>query len=132
MTHAINGRCDHCDDGQGQCLYPYYGMAPHRHDLSKTGSFIGSTVVDPKDSWPDNFVEDEPGAGCGVYTKCPVCGSSSEDCPMVACEMCLAPVEVAEALKCEMCGITICDACEAIDDSGASVCRECRERGSER
>ncbi len=25
----------------------YYGMAPHHHDLTITGSFIGSTILDP-------------------------------------------------------------------------------------
>lgn len=25
----------------------YYGLAPHHHDLTITGSFIGSTVYDP-------------------------------------------------------------------------------------
>lgn len=25
----------------------YYGMAPHHHDLSITGSYIGSTILDP-------------------------------------------------------------------------------------
>ena len=25
----------------------WYGMAPHHHDLSRTGGWIGSTVIDP-------------------------------------------------------------------------------------
>jgi hypothetical protein len=25
----------------------YYGLAPHHHDLSITGSYIGSTIFDP-------------------------------------------------------------------------------------
>jgi len=25
----------------------WYGLAPHRHDLNKTGSYIGSTVYEP-------------------------------------------------------------------------------------
>ena len=80
--------CEHCTDGnpneaEATCVYPYYGLAPHRHDLSRTGSIIGSTVIEPATKWPANFrPEYEPGedrskpiAGlCGVYTHCLHCG----------------------------------------------------------
>jgi hypothetical protein len=59
---------------EGHDRYPTYGIAPHIHDLSKTGSFIGSTKIKPKSEWPPNFVEDTaPGEeGMGVY-YCPKC-----------------------------------------------------------
>ncbi len=55
---------------EGECPYPYYGLAPHKHDLSITGSFVGSTVF--TGDIPDNF---EPDPDCednthGVY-HCP-------------------------------------------------------------
>jgi hypothetical protein len=34
-------------NGNGGCGGDYYGLAPHHHDLSVTGSIIGSTVFDP-------------------------------------------------------------------------------------
>lgn len=57
--------------------YPYYGVAPHTHDL--THGVIGSTRIKPKDTWPANFQEltgpdDE---GCGIYV-CPTCLGKSE------------------------------------------------------
>lgn len=59
--------------GTKECeMYPYYGVAPHTHDLSKTGSFIGSTVYVPKKNWPNNFHEDPEEPGLGTYT-CPKC-----------------------------------------------------------
>jgi hypothetical protein len=64
--------CKHCDDGEGGCAYPYYGMAPHKHVGTE---MAGSTVLDPKDEWPDNFSEDAESPGCGVWTECPVCGA---------------------------------------------------------
>ena len=69
--------CGHgTDDG---CVYPYFGVAPHRHDLTRTGSFVGSTVIEPRERWPANFTPDEPdaedGGGCGVYTHCLACGA---------------------------------------------------------
>lgn len=53
-------------------LFPYYGVGPHQHDLSVTGSFIGSTKIDPKEKWPKNFVEDREEPGCGTW-YCPDC-----------------------------------------------------------
>ena len=68
-SQAICGACE----GQGT----WYGVAPHKHDLSKTGSIIGSTVVEPKERWPENFREDPECEGCGVWT-CRACGGSGE------------------------------------------------------
>lgn len=61
----------HCDD------YPYYGVAPHKHvgfsfNPNTSITFIGSTVIKPKEDWPKNFVEDGENAGLGVY-YCPEC-----------------------------------------------------------
>jgi hypothetical protein len=68
--------CMYCEELDGKCCYPYYGLAPHTHDLKKTGTFLFSTVLDPKETWPDNFKEDKDAPGCGVYTHCPECGDS--------------------------------------------------------
>ena len=56
--------CKTCYDGY---FFPHYGMAPHSHNLSKTGSFIGSTEIKDKPEWPDNFIEDKDAEGCGTY-----------------------------------------------------------------
>jgi len=64
--------CKHCCDGY---FLPIYGIAPHSHDLSKTGSFIGSTVFGSKEKWPDNFVPEDEEGMTGVY-YCP-----EEGCP---------------------------------------------------
>lgn len=59
-------------------LYPYYGMAPHDHDISKTGSFIGSTVTKHKKDWPHNFSPDpETDGGRGIWS-CPDCTPKPE------------------------------------------------------
>lgn len=65
--------CEQCDNGDGGCVFPYYGVAPHTHDLS-SGSFIGSTRILPREQWGDNFREDLDCPGCGVYMRCSNCG----------------------------------------------------------
>ncbi len=58
---------------------PYYGVAPHHHDLSITGTFIGSTVLDglpPADNGHYDlgyatFTPDPEAPGCGVYVPKP-------------------------------------------------------------
>lgn len=69
--------CEHCLGPDGECCYPYYGLAPHKHDLTKTGSMIGSTVFTDEPP-PDNFVKDseDPTGQTGVYAYCPECGYS--------------------------------------------------------
>jgi len=37
--------CELCLDVNGELCCPWYGLPPHRHDFTRTGSFIGSTVV---------------------------------------------------------------------------------------
>lgn len=65
----VRETCTQCD-GQGS----WYGMAPHKHDLSR-GTFIGSTRIEPKEVWPKNFHEDPECEGCGIWT-CPTCDGS--------------------------------------------------------
>ncbi len=70
--------CKECNkylEETGDRLYPQYGLAPHSHDIKKTGTIIGSTVISSKKKWPDNFHEDFEDPGCGVYT-----------CPNINCE----------------------------------------------
>lgn len=67
-----NGTCKYCDDGDGDCIYPYYGNAPHSHDEK------GRVVTLPKDQWGDNFREDPDCEGCGVFMRCPECGSGEQ------------------------------------------------------
>lgn len=66
------GICIECG-GQGS----WYGLAPHSHNMEKTGSIIGSTEIYSKDKWPANFTEDAEAPGCGVWT-CEKCGGSGE------------------------------------------------------
>lgn len=54
--------CPHCE-GQGI----WYGLAPHIHDMEKTGSIIGSTKLLPKKLWPVNFMPDPEAEGCGTW-----------------------------------------------------------------
>ena len=68
MTHC----CDYCDDGDGICVFPYYGLAPHTHDVR------GNTRILPKDQWGDNFREDPDAPGQGTYLRCPKCGRGEQ------------------------------------------------------
>lgn len=73
--HVYRGtKCRECADGY---FYPMYGVAPHRHNLMRTGSLIGSTEVLSKDQWPENFIEDKEAPGCGTfYCPNPECKNS--------------------------------------------------------
>lgn len=75
MLEAARGRkmsnqkiktCEYCDDGNGECVFPYYGLGPHTH---KDG-ILGSTEFTGE--IPENFSPD--GDGLGVYTHCLNCG----------------------------------------------------------
>lgn len=68
--------CDHCDDGDGCCVFPYYGTAPHTHDTPN--GWIGSTRLLPREQWGDNFREDSECPGQGVYMRCPKCGRGEQ------------------------------------------------------
>lgn len=64
--------CPSCDDGSGDCVYPYYGLAPHQH--LKAGD-CGLTKLLPKEDWPKNFEPDINSEGMGAYTHCEACGA---------------------------------------------------------
>ena len=71
LTDLINGYCDHCHDGEGNSIYPYYGLAPHSHIGE---SLIGSTIFTGE--LPNNFEpEDNDCKTHGVYTHCLECGA---------------------------------------------------------
>lgn len=67
--------CEHCTDPDGECCFPVYGVGPHRHQglTGEPGSWIGSTVMLPKEEWPENYQEDADCPGMGVWW-CPHCG----------------------------------------------------------
>ena len=70
--------CAQCDDGDGNCAYPYYGVAPHTHALptpTHPTDWIGSTRLLPRDQWPTNFRPDDDSDECGTYTHCLHCGA---------------------------------------------------------
>ncbi len=69
--------CPECDDGDGNCVFPYYGVAPHTHALpapTHPTDWIGSTRLLPRDKWGNNFREDEDSPGQGTYLRCGTCG----------------------------------------------------------
>jgi hypothetical protein len=47
-------------------IYPYYGLAPHKHALDYLGRVVATALI-PKEEWPDNFVEDDKTPGCGKW-----------------------------------------------------------------
>ncbi|WP_151817411.1 hypothetical protein [Acinetobacter ursingii] len=57
--------CNFCDDGDGGCVFPYYGLAPHVHTKPIDGTVFTGEI-------PENFSSD--GDGLGVYTHCLNCG----------------------------------------------------------
>jgi hypothetical protein len=71
VERPVGQCCEHCDDGDGFSVFPYYGPAPHTHDTSK--GWIGSTRFLPRDQWGDNFREDPDCEGYGIYMRCPHC-----------------------------------------------------------
>lgn len=62
-----------CPECQGKCYW--YGLAPHKHDLTITGGLIGSTVFTGE--LPDNFKPDIDDPKMGVYT-CETCNGTGE------------------------------------------------------
>lgn len=67
--------CKYCKDENGESIYPYYGVAPHK-SFNNDGQLITSEQK-PTEQWPANFIEDEDEKGCGIYTHCLTCGSTS-------------------------------------------------------
>lgn len=76
--------CKMCDDGDGYCVFPYYGIAPHTHGTTGRNTsgdplaLIGSTRLLPKDQRGSNFREDPDSEGHGVYLRCPSCGCGEQ------------------------------------------------------
>lgn len=68
--------CEYCNDGDGECIYPMYGLAPHKHQAD---SMMGSTVVEDEPIWPDNFCEDHEAPGLGSYNYCLHCGRPNDE-----------------------------------------------------
>jgi hypothetical protein len=76
--------CPLCDDGDGNCAFPYYGAAPHQcfHTI---GLQVGQSSELPEAKWPANFKLDPdegPFTGyprAGTYTHCLNCGAPN--CP---------------------------------------------------
>jgi hypothetical protein len=59
-----NQVCEYCDDGDGQSIFPYYGLAPHVHTKPIDGTEFTGEI-------PENFSPD--GDGMGIYTHCLHC-----------------------------------------------------------
>lgn len=78
LPQAVN--CQDCDDGEGGCIYPHTGLAPHTHVGQH---MIGSTQFLDKSHYPANFSID-PDAngdanGVGTYTHCLNCGAPNNE-----------------------------------------------------
>lgn len=56
--------CPICDDGDGFCAFPYYGVAPHVSDG------LAQSRILSKEEWPENYVQDKDNPSCGTYTHC--------------------------------------------------------------
>lgn len=73
--------CDHCTTDDGTCVFPYYGVAPHRCFWTIPGATVGESRELPESEWPENFrldPETGPATGAprgGVYTHCLECGA---------------------------------------------------------
>jgi len=58
------GTCKQCGGNPTR-----YGLAPHTHNINKTGSLIGSTELEPKEKWLHEFTPDlETDGRQGVWT----------------------------------------------------------------
>ena len=69
-----DGRCMYCGiiHSKAKCNFCEgigysYGVAPHVHDMSATGSIIGSTKILPKTQWPKQFMPDPENESCGTW-----------------------------------------------------------------
>jgi hypothetical protein len=69
--------CKACYDG----IYPYYGMAPHKHVAVEFGGIKGiGTRLDPASEWPANFEPDPEQVADFERTGMPV-GQGAWHCP---------------------------------------------------
>ena len=69
--------CAQCDDGDGVCVFPYFGVAPHIH-AGGNEMGVGSTQLMPRAMWGGNFREDPDSRGQGIYLRCPHCGAGEQ------------------------------------------------------
>lgn len=71
LDEAPSKCCAHCNDGDGECVFPYFGLAPHSHSIDQ-----------PKPEYPSNYSDTD--GGQGVYTHCLVCGADKNTLPFGA------------------------------------------------
>ncbi len=79
--------CESCDDGEGNCAFPYYGVAPHACGFRAGLPLIGYSKELPESEWPANYKHDHesskpnPGGypGTGIYTYCINCGRAAAE-----------------------------------------------------
>lgn len=73
--------CDDCNDGDGNCVFPYYGLAPHSHGGKEFegSAVVGSTELKPKSQWTENFFEDAEVPGLGTYGHCLTCNRPNDE-----------------------------------------------------
>ena len=63
--------CSACSDGDGGCIYPHYGRAPHGQKDPELYEALHGTKL------PPNFTPDPDGDSCGTYDYCLSCGGHS-------------------------------------------------------
>lgn len=72
--------CTFCDDGAGNSVFPYYGVAPHTHWREKGNGdsvYSSAPIIKQESEWPDNFRKDADNPNCGTYTHCPFCSAGA-------------------------------------------------------
>lgn len=76
--------CQHCRDMEGNCVYPYYGVAPHDTTVGQFSKYVYVTRFHERKNWPANFTPDMETRDtrgqihCGTYTHCLECGAPSQ------------------------------------------------------
>ncbi len=77
--------CKHCDDGDGNSIFPCYALTPHTHD-----PLHQSTKFDIPQSFDSNFRPDEESKDsegiyhAGTYLRCPECGDGEDSMEGIA------------------------------------------------
>lgn len=82
----VKNCCDECDDGNGNSIYPSYGVGPHICGWRMGKPVIGYSKGLPKNGWPVNFIPDEEYEELeddrpilGVWTHCLKCQGGKND-----------------------------------------------------
>lgn len=77
--------CEHCHDGHGGTVYPYYGVGPHVCGWRMGKPVVGHSKGLPASEWPDNFQpdpehgeQDDGKPPLGVWTHCLHCGAGKQ------------------------------------------------------